>query len=176
MPTFSKMRRWALLSLVGNTLFFLSLPLNYLTTTYSTMSGLGETGRHWTASQTTWNHYFGPLLDPSAGIIGPGMVAVLVIFLLSLPALSVLCLLHPDRTGLSATGTAVSSFCLLIWFIAACNESSLNGMSFGPIAAISDPGPGFFLLPVGLVVATFSMVALHRQVRDYLRWQRGTFP
>jgi hypothetical protein len=178
MPASRKMRRWALLSLVGDTLLFLSLPLNYTTTTttYSAMPGLGEhdTSRQWTASQTTWNHFAGPLLDPSAGIVGPGMVAALVLFLLSLPTLSVLCLVRPASKRLSATGTAVSGFWLLIWFIAACNDTSSSGVSFGSITTLADPGPGLFLVPVGLVVATFSMVALHRRVREQLYWQHGT--
>lgn len=166
MPASSKMRLTALLSLVGDTLIFLSLPLNYMTTTYNTLGGLGETTRQWTIAQTTWNYYFAGLLQADAGVTGPVIVGAVVLFLLSLPTLSVLCLVRPPTQRLAATGVILTAACLCLWFFSACNTVSSNNVSFGPTTTWTDPGPGLYLVPVGLVVATFSMIALHRQVRS----------
>ncbi len=167
MPTQTS-RLTALLSLVGDTLIFLSLPLNYMTTTYSTLGGLGETTRQWTTTQTTWNSYFAGLLQADSGVIGPGIVGATVLFLLSLPTLSVLCLVRPPNRRLAATGVTLTLACLGLWFFSVCNIFSSNPVSFGPIATTTHPGPGSYLLPVGLGVAAFSMIALHRQVRSQI--------
>ncbi|HEY7127264.1 MAG TPA: hypothetical protein VH540_25245 [Ktedonobacterales bacterium] len=172
----NKIRLDALLSLVGDTILFLSLPLNYTTTTYSTMGGLGETTRQWSTTQTTWNYYFAGLLQADAGAIGPVIVVTLVLFLLSLPTLSVLCLVRPLSQRLSATGVTFAGACLCLWFLSACNSFSSNQVSFGPTTTLTHPGPGTYLVPLGLFVAAGSMIRLHRQVREQLRGQRGTRP
>lgn len=167
-----KMRLTALLSLVGDTLIFLSLPLNYMTTTYSTLGGLGEPTHQWTTAQNTWNYYFAGLLQADA--VGGGTVVVVaaVLFLLSLPTLSVLCLVRPPHQRLAATGAIFAGACLCFWFLSACNTFTSNEVSFGPTTTYTTLDPGFYLLPVGLVVAAASMVRLYRQVRQ----QRGRWP
>jgi hypothetical protein len=175
MPPSSKVARRALLSLLGATLLFLSLPLTYLTTNYSA-GGLGEPFRQWSTSETTWHYYFGALLQPNTGIIGVCIVAAVVLFLLSLPTLSVLCLLNQPSRNLAAAGVVLSSACLFFWFLSVCIGQSMNGVSFGFIESTTSLGPGSYLVPTGLVLTTFSMVALRRQVLAELRQQHGTLP
>lgn len=173
MPSSWPVRLRALLSIVGVVLIFLSLPLTWISVTHTAQLGPHSFLVTENRTQTTWDMLSGIFLQKEAGVLGPTILGVAFLTVLSLFVLGIIALLKRPSRRLSAGGVAVSASCLGLSLLVNCTLLRPS-ISFGAGTTTVIFGPGFWLPQVGLLLAATGMIMLHRRIVTELRQERET--